>query len=436
MCRAVGKYVKETYFGLTGWEELRDQPYNVSFIHSESTQIPRVTVSGESAVMGMWPGSLPFVDFKQTDLDIEMSPWTSWPAWKIRNTYSTVGSNLSFSLLEDMVGKDLVDLISGMYPQLTCTKDSSKLMECLALVQDVLASNKSEGLDMVDPVLGKEENWDKLRSVVAMFTSLMLAYDPHSEYDRMTGSLGYPMAQHVLGQIKYQTPEKRVHHYACHDWTLLALYSAIGHWQPSDRTDPRFVPRYSETLILEEHRAITSKGADQPIIMAYWGYPNQSPPKAGASYELSNLQPAMLRCLGEGPNEVPYNATNCPLEDLERYVNTTAPKSPSGICYATEESLQMNDCAGVGAAEPGSRCYFYRERCPAEPCANIAGAIADVSSNFSCVVPPEAPHYMATTLVALICPTIVFGAVLGFFCLPKVFGIGQSGGGEEEPIAK
>ena len=419
MCLAVGTTIREAYFdrlGLTGI------PYNVSYVHSESTEVPRVVISGEAAVMGMWPDSLPFVDYVPAKDDIWLSPWTAAPTWKIRGQYDVIEARVNNALLYESVGNETLQLIASM-TGLHCDVNP---IECINYAQDVLAANASAGLPLNPELAAK---WDDLRSGVARFMAALLAYDPADEYNRQVGSFGKPQADKMLANIQ-QGGLHKVHHYAAHDWSLMALYGALGVWTPVDYDNERFVPRFAETLVLEEHRM-----DGKVYIKAMWGRPNQTL----VEHYTMRLAPEKLQCIdANGRNYTSLeDEKGCLLEDMWRYVNTTAPQSPAGQCYATEDMFRRHDCLNSTAAPAeDSRCYFYRLKCPAADCAMIPGAVADIAQGLACVVPTVThSNYMTTTVIALVAPFALFGAIGGFYGTRRLFGR-KADLDESTPIAK
>jgi hypothetical protein len=405
-CMAVGEKIRADYFDQFGWQA---HPYNVSLIHSESTSVSRVVISGEAAVMGMWPNSLPFVDFVKNTDDLLLSMWTSWPAWKIRSTYSVEEAKMNTALIMTPL-EPLLNRITELYG-LNCKVNA---MECIMFAQDNLAANRSLGW-ISDPIL--EEHWEDFRSVVARFFSELLAYDPADPYDRQLGALGYPFMSYLFGRFANELTDpnvalQRMHHFAVHDWTLMAFYGTIGIWTPANRTDERFVPRFAETLVMEHHLI---DGVSH--IKARWGYPTQE----AVPSPVLNLTDARILCINDAGSVYSSldSPNGCRLDHLWRYINHTAPQSPSGVCYATPEMIEQQNCHLTTPPPEHSRCYFYRHKCPAEDCALIPGAISDAANGFACAV-PEAPSYLLSTILALTIPFAIVGAGLGFVAIPKI----------------
>ncbi|CUG88629.1 histidine phosphatase, putative [Bodo saltans] len=412
MCRTLGRYISTTY-NSTGLINLPEN-YNVSFMSSIGTDYSRVVVSGEAMVMGLYEGSplqaLPFVDFIPITDDVELVMWKSWPSYIIRNTYDTE-VHVDDAWVRAFINEShLTEL--GQYFGIEALCASSPT-DCVGFVQDSIACNVSSGSPVPSWIF---ERWEDYRVVVSKFLALMLGYDPSDSYDQNVGSFGYPFATSAL---KFLTNPNsgllQLRHFAAHDWTLIAVYSALGIWTPPDAGNTTFVPRFAETLLLEQW---TDSGVT--YIKAKWGYPNQT---SGSGYAY-NFRVANMSCMSA--DGVVYGALStaqswCPVDDLWRFVNSTAPLSALGNCYATDDSLQAQNCDGDDAPPAGSRCLFYRQKCPAASCGQTDGAIADPARGYMCQsqqLGKDTP-FMAATIVALVAPALLGGAITGFYFTNK-----------------
>lgn len=413
MCRSLGRYVAAAY-NTSGLVYLPPN-YNVSFISSIATSYPRVVVSAEAMVMGLYADSplqaLPFVDFVPATSDIDLVMWKSWPTWVIRSTY-----DLEVHMDDDWVRtflnvSHLTQLGEYFGIQELCVTSPT---DCVGYVQDSIACNVSSGAPVPSWLL---ERWDDYRVVVSKFLARLLGYNPTDGYDQSVGSFGYPFVSKALAYLgDPNTGELQVRHFAAHDWSLIAIYSALGIWTPADSGNTTFVPRFAETLLLEQW-------AEDGVtyVKAKWGYPNQT---SGSDYAY-NFRVANLSCVT--PAGVVYTSLStsqqwCPIDDLARFLNSTAPQSDQGVCYATDDMMQAQNCDGDDAPPAGSRCLFYREQCPAAACGQTDGAIADPARGFMCQsqqLGKDTP-FMAATIVALVAPALLGGAITGFYFTNKL----------------
>ena len=96
-CTAIGQQFAKPYADQLGITE-----YDVTEMHSISTSVPRVIESAEAALTGMFPTGLPYVDFVPNTQDLQMSHWTSWPAWGMSDGWHRNTSQLNAAVLQHM----------------------------------------------------------------------------------------------------------------------------------------------------------------------------------------------------------------------------------------------------------------------------------------------------------------------------------------------
>lgn len=430
MCRSLGLYLQQEYNA----SSLLSFPsrYNVSFIASEATEYPRVVISAEAMIMGFYEGRepLPFVDFAPKTTDLRLCMWQSWPTWKIRSTYNHE-LHVDDAWVKALIGEDGLQMIGQYFGiESLCTADPT---DCISFVQDFISCNVSSGAPVPSFLMN---NWTVYRQVVSRFLGRILGYNRSSHYSTQVGSLGYPYVTSVLQYFSDPSaPLMRMKHSAAHDWTLIAVYSALGIWSVQDAGNERFVPRFAETLILERWQGDDGR----QYVKGRWGFPDQAPGNHTYSFQVANLS-----CIDA--NGTLYKALDtagqwCLQDDLERFVNTTAPLSSLGVCYASDNMLQNENCDGDAAPPVGSRCYFYRQHCPQAPCGQTDGAIADPARGLKCQtnqLGKDTP-FLVATIVALVSPSLLAGAIGGFYFAAKIknFLWGSKGTAEEnKPIAQ
>lgn len=409
MCYNIGRHVMQTY----NQSLLHFSDYQVSQMKSESTESPRVTVSAEAMVLGMFPESLPFVDFLPYDQDIRLSMWASWPTWLLYDNYDHAAREDEEYVVK-LVGQDFINRFAKFYGlEKVC---NNMPMDCINAAWDMVVANRSNG-EIVVPFIGELES--KMRTAMARFLSRLLGYNPkHSEYQKNVGSFGYPLATSIMEYFATKT-EHKLYHVAAHDWTLFALNAALGIWTPENMDDSRYVPYFAETLIMELRKGPNG----EEYVKAIRGIPQQG----FDSQHLLETSEVGMRCLDKAGNVYRSNDTahpyGCLLRDLWAYVNTTAPAPDGGVCYANDDIIGDADCDTDDAPLPGSRCLFYRSHCPGAACGPIAGALADPASNYACQSRQHAKEipFIAATLVALIAPAVLGGAIFGFYIATPLY---------------
>ena len=395
--------------------------YNVSFIRSVSTCIPRAVRTAEAVIMGFFHNStavptLPFVDYMPCDVDLEMSMWTSWPGFVMQNRYALVAAELN-DYTRTTIGTANVQMFGQMFGlELLC---SSAPTECVNYVNDAVSCNLSAGLPVPQLLLDQRL---LLLQVNAHFFGLLIGYNPKvSDFDFNAGSLGFPFAQAALQFLDTPGAQAanentstlvRMRHFGAHDWTLTAVYAALGIWTIESEDDIVNVPQFGETLVLEKRVE-----GGLAYLKAKIAVPGQLP----SNHANITEREAVLQCIDAA--RLRYNSSTssngCLLEDVARFVETVGPVSTLGVCYASADTLSQQGCDGNSAPAVQSPCYFYRLRCPSAPCGSVQGAIADPARGFQCESRQldKGTPYLLATIVALMAPSLLAGAIGGFYAM-------------------
>ena len=384
--------------------------YNATFISSVSTEVPRVVVSAQAVLQGMYKGQepLPYIKF---DLDADntmLSPWNSVPSYVLANRYDVALRRIN-PITEEQLPESNISYIADFLGMRSTCVDKHDPFTCVAIIYDNYNCNYTDGLP-VDPNL--TEMLPRLKAINAQFVNYMLGYQPTTnEWSREVGSLGHQWASDVLSFLAgtdRSAEGATIKHYGAHDWTITSLFGALGFVTAENAHLKETVPMFAQTLVFELHE--TADAA--PTVRVLTGYPSNAP-FGPINFTLADLA---VRCTDA--NGTAYDGTGgCPLEDLTRYVAGTAPQSPDGQCHYTRELMEGVDCLNPAAPAPKSRCLFFRRKCPQVPCGMVEGSIADPRRGYACSSLEKAddPPYFAATVVALVGPSILVGALVGFF---------------------
>ena len=448
-------------------------PYNTSVIPSISTSVDRVVVSAEAFILGMYEGFaqppavataklasvLPYVDYVAQSDDIQLSPWTAWPAWRLHHPCDVADATNVSELRAMFVVKNngtssSTDFIAEFGREFGITDVcSNSPWTCVSYVRDMVVCNVSAGLP-VNPVA--QAAAPILESAAAWYMSLILGYDPvRNDYEQQVGSRGYPWANGVLSKLAFPSNEApaslaRLYHYAAHDWTIFAVLTALGVWTPRDSLNASFAIRFAEAVVLELYAGGTVGDVSSNTVSTSRMRNTGGLLTAGTDDALSQAEGTYVRCLRGIPNQTyesgysyqwfecnmtcqqqpalggrQYRSSNCSLADLWRFVNATAANSSmGGPCYATADDLSASNCDSVDAPPVASPCAFYRSKCPAFACPNPENQLADPASQFACVdliVP--APATMETwASIAVALPSALVGMVIGYFASARFSG--------------
>ncbi|RNF03471.1 membrane-bound acid phosphatase 2 [Trypanosoma conorhini] len=79
----------------------------------------------------------------------------------------------------------------------------------------------------------------------------------------------------------------------------------------------------------------------------------------------------------------------CPYYDLQRFVESSKPTSPEGLCYLSDHYRDLLSCPAQAGATPNKHCRDYRLACPAFACGSghtlDPVAVQCVCSSASCM---------------------------------------------------
>jgi hypothetical protein len=376
--------------------------------------VPRVVVSGEAMVLGMFPDALPFVDYVPNDEDLQLSMWSSWPTWLMRGTLDVERPRVA-ATVDRLFTHDAVNKLAAYFNfEKPCLAKGATA--CILAINDVVTARRAEGTKMHSWVTDQRP---AMLTVAATFFGDLLGYDPAEEYKKQVGSYGFPLASEMMTLFRDATAPPsgfsyQLFHRAAHDWTLFPFYSSLGFWTPADLDKPDFIVQFAEAVVLELHR-----DAGGLFVKAMRGRPQEEPPANDAAYNYT-MTPLPMKCLhADGTSTLSTASTRggCAFDDMWRQINSTRPQSADGVCHVTPEILRNAKCDGNDAPDAGSPCYFYRDHCPAAPCGTVPGGMADVAKDFECAaMSPGVPEGIDTGIVvATAIIALVVGALMGFF---------------------
>lgn len=406
---AVGKVVYERYAGLLNLTE-----YDVTKMQSISTSVPRVVLSSESLITGMFPNALPFVDFVPNTEDLQMSSWTSWPSWSMGGASQRNISQISTQVLNVVDHSTMMKLADYFGLPVSVCGDPAVAGNCLSVISDTYFCTLMDAKHAALPawIAGMHAQMISVRAIVLGYTC---GYFPQADpQDRAVGSYGYPLASAMIAAMKY-SPTDGSFNYSfflrgAHDWTLINFYSAVGVWNTSNFHLDVFAVNFGETVMVELHATDTGL-----VLRAFRAVPGQT---YSSDYSFGvAVEPLGLKCVSASGEVQWTNETDCDIDSVWRAINLTAPASPEAECFVTEAQLQQHDCTGRDAPAPGSTCLFFRENCPSQPCGGVSGQIADAATGFSCrsLTPPKKDRYSAQTFGLTGGITAAAGIVVGAF---------------------
>ncbi|KAH9599619.1 Histidine phosphatase superfamily [Trypanosoma melophagium] len=226
----------------------------------------------------------------------------------------------------------------------------------------------------------------------------MYAFHPTDPY-AVTGAPAYDLAAKMLNDA--EEGKKKVYHYSAHDSTVLGLINTFGGIQLDDM-DKKWFPRFGAVLTLTTY-------TDGNIS---FGYAEPMQDENSTLDYLSGIPPVLVRC--QTASGTVYMDSECKLEDVWRYVNTSKPIVLNRYCYLLPE-----DRCDVMDTVPSSYCQYYREHCPKEACG--PNAVLDADQNYICTSfakKEKINHYaLSATLSAVIGAAVgvLLGILIAFF---------------------
>lgn len=168
-----------------------------------------------------------------------------------------------------------------------------------------------------------------------------------------------------------------INQYSTHDNVLAGLMSTFGVVPFSSGNYTYWVPRFAEVITVEVY--------DDGNLSFWWSTPSQD---YGSGYIYTEYRPLEVSCITEAG--VTYLSDECPVDDVYRYLNTSAPQwnliPPNSIreCYLAPEDAQTCNYVGLNGVDD-TRCGYYRQYCPNNACNWESGLVLDMANGYQCV---------------------------------------------------
>eukprot|EP00742_Colponemidia_sp_Colp-10_P022931 GILJ01027220.1.p1 GENE.GILJ01027220.1~~GILJ01027220.1.p1 ORF type:complete len:391 (+),score=36.88 GILJ01027220.1:92-1174(+) len=336
--------------------------------------------------------------------------WNSVPSFLLQDRYSVAVAYANPITAATLSPQNISYLANLLGLNEMCVTQNSPF-SCVEIAVDNYECNYTNGIP-VDPTL--TAMMPSLKPLVANFLNFLMGYQPsapNNNWSSEVGSLGYTWAQDLIEFFETPFADNSLttlKHYAAHDSSLAAFYGAVGYVTEANAGDPSTIPQFAQTVVFELHSDVVGQLSIVPKI----GYPTEEP-TIPINFA---LEPMAILCTFENGTNYDGSA-GCPLADFARYVSSTAPKAADGQCYYTPAMMEAAGCLGTGMPSLGSSCLFYRQSCPQTPCALTGGSVSDPRTGYACSTLQEAddPPYFAATVAALVAPSILAGAIVGFY---------------------
>nr|CCC95847.1 unnamed protein product [Trypanosoma congolense IL3000] len=391
-----GKFLRAHYTEGPYGSFFPSESYNLSVSYTESTDVLRTIQSAEALLSGLFPNKTLFFPAVHTASDEAsvLSRGFSAPYTRAFLKLDTEWWRRVCNPRADTIlgYKTLLSISREVFSEGFCA-NPLKICECAQGLYDIGAAMNASGRIVDYPLLQKYLK--QLREVEVFVTRMWFRYNASDKTHVNMGSLGQDLAQQILSNAKsYMSGSSsfKLYHYSGHDTTIAPLASTLGDFAPTALSPP-FGQLYAFELL---HNPDT----DEYSMRVRRGAPGQAP-ESNYLFSWDNYR---LKCM-EKSNKVYYAADNtCPFSDFERFVNSTKPRSPAGLCYLSGRHRKLFDCPGSMRKPSNKDCKMLRRACPASACdlgftLNIVTLECVCSSN-ECLGTHTTASLIAISLVA------------------------------------
>ncbi|KEG06074.1 putative membrane-bound acid phosphatase 2 [Trypanosoma grayi] len=235
--------------------------------------------------------------------------------------------------------------------------DMENRCRCVQTLFDIGNAMAADGRIVNFPSLSA--NLGNVNSFMAFFFSFQYGYNVSNEVHRKMGSEGQPLMQQMLANAQLHMQGKsayKLYHYSAHDTTLGPVAATLGDLTPLGILPP-FAQLYAFELLYDDE-------ANAYSMRVMRGNPGQTPE---TNYEFA-WDDFTLKCMDS--NGAVYEAANntCPFYDFQRFVDSSKPTDPAGLCYLDDRYKSLLKCPAKDGEVDSSECRNYRALCPAWAC--------------------------------------------------------------------
>ena len=351
MALALGKFINEQY-GPNSSVGLLPMHYDMDKIVSRTTDFERTIRTGVGMLRGIYDGEteIPFLYHKPSDYDYMLGYFYSWPSAVLREEYINTFNAMNDQRTLQIVNQTTLNAIGDVIGTTICPTQQTL---CALAGEDIATCDRSNG--GLPPLLNELIQDGQLFRVQSESFAFQYLYNSSDRYWRNTGPYGRLLALEWITNAKMalngSNTEAVMHHYSAHDITIYGFFVALGVVNAST-TDLRIlIPSFTSVVIGELF-------PDGSIKLKY-GRQDQDY-GSGYGYQLYDDH-LRMGCINS--NNVTYYSQQCPLEELERFVDTMAPEAPDATCYADPANAAQTGCDQMGVVPTNAHCIRYRKNC-------------------------------------------------------------------------
>ncbi|EAN98050.1 membrane-bound acid phosphatase 2, putative [Trypanosoma cruzi] len=356
----VGTFLRERYNSDPTNPFFPSESYDVEVSYTRSTDVPRTLQSAVGLLYGLFPNrsaAFPVIHtvIRGTDwlLNGGLSPFATVfylldDAWKRDVGNKEVDKIIDFSTLQAIAK----EAFSEGY----CA-DPANRWDCAYVLFDIGAALQADG--RIESLKLLKANLERLRSFSRFYYSSQYAYNSSDEQHVRMGSQGQNLAQQLLANAELHMQGKanyKLYHYSAHDTTLMPLAATLGDIGPESMMPP-FAQLYAFELLYDDSTNTHS-------IRAMRGSPEQTP-DTNHRFSWDGFQ---LRCMDSNGNVYNASQNTCLYQDFKRFVDSTRPTDPAGLCYLNDRYKALLKCPTREGKPLNNHCMAYRKLCPAWSC--------------------------------------------------------------------
>ncbi|RNF17101.1 putative membrane-bound acid phosphatase [Trypanosoma conorhini] len=363
---AMGAYIQQLYSGdaaTSGSATWFQSPYDVSAVYTRALADPATAQAAAALLRGVYAkdgaSAVPTVISAPPEQDTLLNV-EAFPSLSVAKRVDAAALNRSLASVVDETFPD-AGVLGAMGAEVgldaVCSAPANRVACCQHLQKLATMYAAAGATDGAPTVMA---NRAKLDVVAAAEFRALQGYNASSPLDAARGSLGQPLAQELLRNMRQKMlPEgdanrntRKLMQYA-HE---VPVGTALGH-------NPSGVTPLGETFLVDLLR--------DDATQAFFVRLRYAVPGNGAAAAAAAAAAFPFRCLSAA--KVPTSATTadgivCPFDDFARFVESSRGTSPAGaVCYLDEGVRKEFACEVEGAA-PSQACARYRALCPSQAC--------------------------------------------------------------------
>ncbi|GET93334.1 membrane-bound acid phosphatase precursor [Leishmania tarentolae] len=393
--------------------------YNLSISYTRSTDVLRTLQSADGLLRGLFPNNSAFFPAIHTmdGADDMLLRSSAVPMLRARLNYAKQELlTVCDQVLDRLMSFDQLQAVAAeVHSQGYCVNYTLR-SRCAERLCDIgLAYEPTGRLESV-PLLRR--HLDDVCAVTAMSTHFSFAYNASNPVHQKQGAPFYHLAKQLVSnmlahQQRETAPPYKLYEYSTHDSTISPLAASFG-----DNSMEAMLPPFGTAFIMELLSPTDPSAAlSSPFYVRLLRGHSGVTPASNFTFALSHFD---MRCQDATGNTYIAKDNICPFADFERFINSTAPTSPMGMCYLDPSLLFRMGCP-LDAADNrtlSEDCLLYRKHCSSYSCGT--GYYLD-AIDYGC---HRIPASNSTTVSSPVCSGCIAALSIVLFIIGGVASIG------------